>query len=94
MNEAFREAAMAQVDRVIAEWDEELREIEREAREGAEWHSQGIAVYYDLSGDLTTDDEGCLVTLCARHADTHHASVQHACDAEYGADCELCLEAR
>lgn len=75
-------------------YTDELRRIEQDAREMGEWHAQQVAVYYDISPDkhLTTDTEGCLVTLCGFHADKHYRSIQHACDAEPGAECELCLE--
>lgn len=44
--------------------------------------------YYDDGGELTSDDEGCLVQLCERCARRHAADVRWAGD---GAECcEVC----
>lgn len=51
-----------------------------------------MRTYYDLSGELTSDTEGCLVVLCARCAREHRDDVQPAAVAEDGATCELCEE--
>ena len=93
MSDTYREAAYAQVDRVIAEWDEELRAIEREARETGEWHATKL--YYDCTPDhsLSADDEGDLVALCVRCADKHYRDVQHASDDADGMRCEVCDDA-
>lgn len=69
-----------------------------EARECYEYwlaeQRERVALYYDLTPDnaLSNDDEGCLVALCALHADEHHADIAHASDDASGMGCELCLE--
>jgi hypothetical protein len=51
-----------------------------------------VAYYYDLTGALTSDPEGCLVQLCERCAAVAGDDVQRAANGDEDGGCEACDE--
>ena len=49
-----------------------------------------VNFYYDDSGELTSDDEGCLVQLCGSCAKLHSDKVRKASRGHDQSTCELC----
>jgi hypothetical protein len=49
-----------------------------------------VAYYYDLTGALTSDVEGCLVQLCERCAAAAGDEVQRAANGDEDGGCEAC----